>query len=139
MKRIIVRMLAVAGLAAMLAAPSWAKEGDLDKAAKILQQQARGGRGEFITFLIGAATAYRWAGTADVGGQASPLYCAPPDAKLDGRAYANIALQEYGRAKAEYQGMPEYPLTVLALALLRGLQDKFPCRSAGESPAATSH
>src|ERR1041385_3521959 len=44
-----------------------AAAGKIDKAVQILEQQARAGRGEFVTFLMGAASAYRWDSTAPEG------------------------------------------------------------------------
>jgi hypothetical protein len=98
----------------------------LDKAAQILEQQARRGRGEFISFLMGAASAYRWDSTAQ-GPAGERHYCPPPRHALDGKTYAMIALEEYRRAKREYAALTEYPLDVLALALQRGLRARFPC------------
>lgn len=101
--------------------------GNLEKAAQILAQQAHAGRGEFITYLTGAAAGYRWTEGERPGAKAT--YCPPPDLQLDGKGYANIALAEYKRQKTQYTSLPEYPLSVLALALLHGLQEKFPCQS----------
>jgi len=122
MKRIIGSVLAIALFAANAA---WADRGNLEKAARILDQQSRAGKGEFITYLTGAAAGYRWAGAN----------CPPHDAQLDGRGYAKIALDEYQRRKTEYAGLPDFPLNVLALALMRGLQEKFPCRPEEQPPA----
>ena len=55
-----------------------AAQGKLDKAVQILEQQARAGRGEFVTFLMGAASAYRWDSTAPEGPGAERLFCPPP-------------------------------------------------------------
>jgi len=122
----------------MLAATASAEGNKLEQAAQILKQQAKRGRGEFITYLTGAASAYRWAGEDNGDSGAPALYCQPEDTKLDGRAYANIALEEYARAKAQYKEIPEYPMTVLALALLHGLQEKYPCADAEEAPVVSS-
>jgi hypothetical protein len=103
---------------------AWAQT-NLEKAAHLLEQQSRNGKGEFITFLTGAASAYRWASADGDAG----MYCPPPNLMLDGRSYAKIALEEYKRAKPEYTKLRDYPLEVLTLALLRGLRDKFPCKS----------
>lgn len=113
--------------AALLMTSAGAQSGKLDEAARILERQAKAGRGEFITYLVGAAAAYRWA-AADAGAEHA-LYCPPTDKRVDGRTWAKIALQEYKRDKAQYSGLDEYPLTVFALALLHGLQDKYPCAS----------
>lgn len=113
----------------LLPQEAWTQHRNLEKAVVILEQQSRTGRGEFINFLTGAASAYRWVATnVDVGG-AEPTYCPAPDLMLDGRSYAKIALEEYKRAKSEYSKLPDYPLNVLTLALLRGLQGMFPCKS----------
>ena len=107
----------------------WAQGSNLEKAAHMLDQQSRAGKGEFITYLTGAAAAYRWIGVkSDIEGSGS-VYCPPQEMKLDGRGYAKIALEEYQRRKGDYAGLHEFPLNVLALALLRGLQERFPCRS----------
>jgi hypothetical protein len=95
----------------------------LDRAVQVLEQQSRSGRGEFINFLIGAASAYRWAET----GGAGATYCPPPEMKLDGRVYAKMTLEEYKRGKGEYAKIGGYPLDVLTLALLRSLRARFPC------------
>jgi len=125
----------IAGFALLVANAVWAQPSNLEKAAQILDQQSRAGRGEFITYLTGAAAAYRWASVkGDLAGPGS-IYCPPPEAKLDGRGYAKIALQEYQRSKGEYAGVHDFPLNVLALALLRGLQDRFPCRSEEQGPS----
>jgi hypothetical protein len=117
---------AMALMCSLIPSPAWAQT-NLEKAAHILEQQSRSGKGEFITFLTGAASAYRWASAgADAEGAAS-MYCPPPNLTLDGRSYARIALQEYQRAKPDYTKLPDYPLEVLTLALGRGLRDKFPC------------
>lgn len=121
MKQFIGSVLAIIGLA--FASAVCANGSNLEKAARILDQQSRAGKGEFITYLTGAAAAYRWAGAN----------CPPADAQLDGRGYARIALQEYQQKKVEYAGLHDFPLNVLALALMRGLQEKFPCRA--EEPA----
>jgi hypothetical protein len=129
------KTLAVASLVlacSLFPKEAWTQQKNLERAVALLEQQSRTGKGEFINFLIGAATAYRWIGTnLDLGG-AEPTYCPAPNVVLDGRSYAKIALEEYKRAKSEYISLPEYPLNVLTLALLRGLRGKFPCNSATE-------
>jgi hypothetical protein len=99
----------------------------LDKAAQMLEQQARAGRGEFVTFLMGAASAYRWDSSAPQVAAAERAFCPPPWHTLDGKSYARIALEEYRRAKREYAALGEYPLDVLSLALQRGLRSRYPC------------
>lgn len=140
MKRLIRRTIAIAaiGTIGLLSNPALAQASNLEKAAQILQQQSRSGRGEFITYLTGAATAYRWAGETSKPEATGGLYCPPPDAKLDGRGYANIALAEYKRGKEEYESIRDYPLSVLALALLRGLKEKFPCLAESTLPLPPS-
>lgn len=135
MKRKILGAVVIAGAALLTTAGAAAQPGTLDKAANILERQARAGRGEFITYLVGAAAAYRWAnrnGDADT----PVLYCPTSDAKLDGRAWARIALEEYRHNKSEYANLQEYPLSVFALALLHGLQSKYPCSSDDSAPSA---
>jgi hypothetical protein len=132
---------AVGALLLCLAAPqpACAEQRTLDKAAQILEQQARAGRGEFISFLMGAASAYRWESAAPEGADAERHFCPPPRHTLDGRIYARIALEEYRRAKSEYAALSDYPLDVLALALQRGLRARFPCADRtvrAEEPAA---
>src|SRR5690348_14679289 len=136
-RRIIGRAIATAGFIVFsLTAPPARSNGDnLEKAAHILEQQSRAGKGEFVTYLTGAAAAYRWAG-ARKDGNTSGLYCPPEAERLDGRTYAKVALTEYQRGKSEYASTPGYPLDVLALALLRGLQDKYPCPQEAPPPAA---
>jgi len=103
-------------------------QGKLDKAVQLLEQQARAGRGEFVTFLMGAASAYRWDSTAAPEGPgAERLFCPPPWHSVDGKSYAKIALEEYRRSKSEYVTLTEYPLDVLSLALQRGLRARYPC------------
>jgi hypothetical protein len=99
----------------------------------VLEQQARTGKGEFINFLIGAASAYRWS----EGQGTDATYC-PPDTPLDGGRYARITLEEYKRGKAEYSKISGYPLDVLTLALLRSLRAQFPCSTelSATSPTA---
>ena len=133
MKRTLRAALLVAVLAASSA--SAAQSGALDKAASILERQARAGRGEFITYLVGAAAAYRWA-NKNSDADTPRLYCPTSDGKLDGRAWARIALEEYRRNKSEYADLQEYPLSVFALALLHGLQSKYPCPSEASAPSA---
>ena len=135
MKRTLRAALLVAVLAASSA--SAAQSGALDKAASILERQARAGRGEFITYLVGAAAAYRWANSNSDAGT-PPLYCAASETKLDGKAWARIALDEYRRNRSEYAGLQEYPLSVFALALLHGLQSKYPCSSAAEAGSSSA-
>ena len=135
MKLIVSSVFAIAGFALPVANAAWAQASNLEKAAHMLDQQSRAGKGEFLTYLTGAAAAYRWMGVkSDIEGSAS-IYCPPADAKLDGRGYAKIALEEYQRRKGEYAGLKEFPLNVLALALLRGLQERFPCGSEAQAPA----
>jgi len=110
-----------------------AAAGKIDKAVQILEQQARAGRGEFVTFLMGAASAYRWDSTAPEGPGAERLFCPPPWHTVDGKSYAKIALEEYKRSKSEYAGLTEYPLDVLSLALQRGLRARYPCDEGGEA------
>jgi hypothetical protein len=110
-----------------------AAQGKLDKAVHILEQQARAGRGEFVTFLMGAASAYRWDSAAPEGPGAERLFCPPPWHSVDGKSYAKIALEEYKRSKSEYAGLTEYPLDVLSLALQRGLRARYPCDAGGEA------
>src|ERR1051325_1075851 len=105
----------------------------IGKAVQILEQQARAGRGEFVTFLMGAASAYRWDSTAPEGPGAERLFCPPPWHTVDGKSYAKIALEEYRRSKSEYAGLTEYPLDVLSLALQRGLRARYPCDPGGEA------
>ena len=89
MKRIIGSVVAL-----LVANAGWA-QGNLEKAAHMLDQQSRAGKGEFLTYLTGAAAAYRWIGVkSDIEGSAS-VYCPPQEMKLDGRGYAKIALEEY--------------------------------------------
>jgi hypothetical protein len=131
MRRGMGKALAIFSLAltcSLLPQEGWTR-GNLEKAVILLEQQSRTGKGEFINFLTGAASAYRWVGTnLDVAG-AERAYCPAPDLMLDGRSYAKIALEEYKRAQSEYSKLAEYPLNVLTLALLRGLRAKFPCKS----------
>jgi hypothetical protein len=135
MRRNMGKALAVASLVlgcSLFPQAAWTQQKNLERAVALLEQQSRTGKGEFVNFLTGAATAYRWIGTnLDLGG-AQPTYCPAPNVMLDGRSYAKIALEEYKRAKSEYISLPEYPLNVLTLALLRGLRGKFPCNSATE-------
>jgi len=105
----------------------WGQQTRLDKAAQMLEQQARAGRGEFVTFLMGAASAYRWDSSAAPDAGVERLFCPPPWHSMDGKSYAKIALEEYRRAKSEYAKLGEYPLDVLALALQRGLRSRYPC------------
>jgi hypothetical protein len=111
--------LAFAALAGSLPTHAQAR---LDRAAQVLEQQARRGKGEFINFLIGAASAYRWS----EGRGTDATYC-PPEAPLEGRRYATMALEEYKRGRTEYMEMSGYPLDILTLALLRSLRAGFPC------------
>ena len=106
---------------------AWSQQTRLDKAAQMLEQQARAGRGEFVTFLMGAASAYRWESSAPQAAGAERLFCPPAWHSMDGKSYAKIALEEYRRAKSEYAALGEYPLDVLALALQRGLRSRYPC------------
>jgi hypothetical protein len=118
------------------ASPSWAQPGNLEKAVHMLEQQSRTGKGEFVTYLTGAAAAYRWANTTAASDGTRAMYCPPQDLALDGRGYARIAVDEYKRARSEYAKLPQYPLDVLSLALLRGLGQRFPCKLAeGETPS----
>src|SRR5438094_8341030 len=118
MKKIVCSVFAIAGFALLVADPAWAEASNLAKAAQILDQQSRAGKGELITYLTGAAAAYRWAGVkSDLAGPAS-IYCPPADTKPDRRGYAKIALQEYQRRKRQYAGVHNFPLNVLALAVL---------------------
>ena len=134
MKLIISSVFAIAGFALLVANAVWAQASNLDKAAHMLDQQSRAGKGEFLTYLTGAAAAYRWVGVkSDIEGSAA-VYCPPQEMKLDGRGYAKIALEEYGRRKGDYAGLHDFPLNVLALALLRGLQERYPCRSEAQPP-----
>ena len=127
--------LALAALAVpcLALAPAAGAQGKLDKAVQILEQQARAGRGEFVTFLMGAASAYRWDSTAPEAPGAERLFCPPPWHSVDGKSYAKIALEEYRRSKSDYAGLTEYPLDVLSLALQRGLRARYPCDGGGEA------
>jgi hypothetical protein len=132
--------LALAALAVpcLALAPAAGAQGKLDKAVQILEQQARAGRGEFVTFLMGAASAYRWDSAAPEGAAAERLFCPPPWHSVDGKSYAKIALEEYRRSKGEYAALTEYPLDVLSLALQRGLRARYPCDAGREArPSAT--
>ena len=135
MKRITLRAVALAGAALLATGAADAQPGTLDKAANILERQARAGRGEFITYLVGAAAAYRWA-NKNSDADTPALFCPSSDAKLDGRAWARIALEEYRSNKGEYADLQEYPLSVFALALLHGLQTKYPCSP--DEPASSA-
>ena len=133
MKKALVISLAAACLASC---PAWAQQKNLDKAVGILEQQARSGRGEFISFLNGAASASRGLSADNSGQRFERAFGPPADAALDGRAYAKIAIAEYRRAKHEYAKLPDYPLQVLSLALVRGLGERFPCTT--DEPAAAA-
>ena len=135
MKPIILKTLAIAAAALLTTGAAAAQSGTLDKAANILERQARAGRGEFITYLVGAAAAYRWMNKSS-DADTPALYCPTSDAKLDGRAWARIALEEYKQNKSEYADLQEYPLSVFALALLHGLQSKYPCST--DDPASSA-
>jgi hypothetical protein len=137
MKLITIRALALAGAALLATGAAAAQSGTLDKAANILERQARAGKGEFITYLVGAAAAYRWA-NKDGDDETAPLYCPTSEAKLDGRAWARIALEEYKQNKSQYAGLQEYPLSVFALALLHGLQSKYPCSPDEPEPSSAA-
>ncbi len=101
----------------------------LDKAVDLLQQQSQTGRGEFIAFINAAGSAYSWVNAElEIKDAAQRLFCPPPGKSLTSREYAQIAVAEYKKAKREYAQRTEYPLDVLSLALLRGLQDTFPCK-----------
>ena len=107
-----------------------AQSSRLDQAAQLLEQQSRRGKGEFVTYLTGAASAYRWSEAS----QGS--YCPPASVQLDGRSYARLALQEYRRSRSEYVALSGYPLEILSLALLRGLRNQYPCdRTSGVEAA----
>lgn len=128
------RTVGMAAVALFIASSASAQPGNLEKAARILEQQARAGRGEFITYLVGAAAGYRWASKETDGGMAG-LYCPPANARFDGKAWGKIALEEYRRDKPRYASLDgEYPLSVFALALLHGLQSSFPCPSEDAGP-----
>jgi hypothetical protein len=118
---------ALASLCLLFPQLGWAQPSRLEKAAQLLEQQARAGKGDFITFLMGAASAYRWDSAPSEGADLQRLFCPPPRHSFDPRSYAKIALEEYRRAKIEYAALSEYPLDVLALALQRGLRARFPC------------
>jgi len=133
MKQLISKVFALASM--LLVAYAASASGNLEKAALMLDQQSRAGKGEFVTYLTGAAAAYRWAGGTKEIGEAGSIYCPPSEAKLDGRGYAKIALQEYQRRKLEYAAVQDFPLNVLALALMRGLQEKFPCPVEEQTPS----
>jgi hypothetical protein len=128
-------MKRIAGLALFVGSAVSAQPGNLEKAAQMLDQQSRAGKGEFITYLAGAAAAYRWAGVNGDGGRSGSIYCPPSDAELDGRSYAKIALEEYKSRKSEYGSLRDFPLNVLAFALMRGLQERFPCRAEAPTPS----
>ena len=125
---------AVLVLASALLPGTGLAQSNLEKAVRVVEQQARSGKGEFVTYLTGAAAAYRWASTT--GGMSEGMYCPPHDLALDGRSYARIAIDEYKAAKSEYLKLPQYPLDVLSFALLRGLGKRFPCQSSNEKLTA---
>jgi hypothetical protein len=125
-KRTAIKQAGIAAAALLMTSAAAAQSGKLDEAARILERQAKAGRGEFITYLVGAAAAYRWA-AADGDAETQARYCPPVGTRLDGRSWAKIALEEYKRDKSQYTGLDEYPLSVFALALLHGLEDKYPC------------
>src|SRR5690349_4429521 len=135
MKPIILKTLATAGSLLLTTAAASSQSGSLDKAANILERQAKAGRGEFITYLVGAAAAYHWA-NMNADADKPHLYCSASELKLDGKAWARIALEEYRSNKSEYADLQEYPLSVFALALLHGLQNKYPCSSEEANPSA---
>jgi hypothetical protein len=115
---------------ALLAAPSTRSEpARLDKAVSLLQQQSQTGKGEFVAFINAAGGAYSWVNAElETREQGHRLFCPPPGTLLTSREYAQIAVAEYKKGKHEYAQRTEYPLEVLSLALLRGLQDTFPCK-----------
>ena len=126
------RIVATAVLVLVLlpsASAARSEQARLDKAVDLLQQQSQTGRGEFIAFINAAGSAYNWVNaeleTKDAGLR---LFCPPPGKSLTSRDYAQIAVGEYRKAKHDYAQRTEYPLDVLSLALLRGLQDTFPCK-----------
>ena len=130
--------LAALTLTFLAVAPQASAQGKLDKAVQILEQQARAGRGEFVTFLMGAASAYRWDSAAPEGAAAERLFCPPPWHSVDGKSYAKIALEEIRRSKSEYAALTEYPLDVLSLALQRGLRSRYPCEAGQEAKPPSS-
>lgn len=111
----------------LFASPDGHAQSTLDKAAHLLEQQARTGKGEFVSFLMGAASAYRWESAEGKDARGERGFCPPPRHALDAKTYARIALDEYRRDKSQYAMLSEYPLDVLALALHRGLRARFPC------------
>ena len=125
-------MLIIASV--LIPSTGWAQKTNLEKAVGVVEQQARSGKGEFVTYLTGAAAAYRWASAT--GTMREGTYCPPPDLALDGRSYARIAIEEYKGAKSEYLKLPQYPLDVLSFALLRGLGKRFPCAAPPQATAA---
>jgi len=130
--------LAALTLPCLALAPAACAQGKLDKAVQILERQARAGRGEFVTFLMGAASAYRWDSAAPEGLAAERLFCPPPWHSVDGKSYAKIALEEYRRSRGEYAALTEYPLDVLSLALQRGLRARYPCDAEREAKPPSS-
>jgi len=127
-----VRMVATAVLVLVLlpsAPAARSEQARLEKAVDLLQQQSQTGKGEFIAFINAAGSAYSWVnaelGIKDAGQR---LFCPPPGKSLTSRDYAHIAVAEYRKSKQAYAQRIEYPLDVLSLALLRGLQDTFPCK-----------
>ena len=114
-------------LAALFGAAPAFGQSRLEQAARILEQQVKRGKGEFVTFLMGAASAYRWDSAVSESADPARYFCPPPRDALEGKTYARIALEEYRRDTREYAAFKEYPLDVLALALQRGLRARYPC------------
>lgn len=105
-------------------------ESEVEKAFDALKAQREKNRGYFIDMLLGAGIALDWANITFKSKGQPPLYCVPQDVSLNGRSYADIALQEFARRPQWYKHplLEAYPNDVIVNALAYGLQTTFPCK-----------
>ena len=104
----------------------------LDKVYDTLKQQRAKKRGELIYVLYGAGEALGAANAhLKIKRRLPPIYCQPPNARLDALDYADIAIREFERNRARYNSVPFHekdPLYAFIKALFDGLARTYPCK-----------
>ena len=120
-------------LTATLLVPAPARAGPrLDKVFATLKEQRAKKRGELIILLYGAGEALGAANAhLKIKRRIAPIFCQPPDMRLDALQYADIAIREFERNRARYESVSFYekdPVYAFIKALFDGLVRAHPCK-----------
>ena len=112
-----------------MASPAWPQTNRIEAAFNELERQSRTGKGEYAEALVGMIHAYEVANVELETVRKQPvLYCLPEVGAFDYTLLAFITVGEYRANKSLYDKAGAEPLTLMSMALLKGLQSAFKCK-----------